>query len=104
MAKRLSKRYIAGERIEDALAAVRSAGARGHLGSIEYVGESIRSIDVANAETAVFVDLAQAIGTAGAPSTVSFDLSHVGSVIDPPARSSMSNPIAEAISGNFLIS
>lgn len=83
VAKRLSERYIAGERIDEALAAVRGAAARGHLGSIEYVGESVRSIDVANAEAAVFVDLARAIGAAGASSTVSFDLSHVGSVIDP---------------------
>ncbi|WP_228484800.1 proline dehydrogenase family protein [Microbacterium cremeum] len=83
VARRLSQRYIAGESPDDALAAVRSAAARGHLGSIEYVGESIRSADVAAAETAVFVGLAHAIAAAGLPATVSFDLSHVGSIIDP---------------------
>ncbi|WP_240658705.1 proline dehydrogenase family protein [Microbacterium sp. CPCC 204701] len=83
VARRLSERYIAGEHIDDALGAVRRAADRGHLGSIEYVGESVRSAEVVDAETAVFVKLAQAIGSAGLDSTVSFDLSHVGSVIDP---------------------
>ena len=96
VARRLSERYIAGERIDDALGAVRRAAERGHLGSIEYVGESIRSADVADAETAVFVELAQAIGTAGLASTVSFDLSHVGSVIDPELGFENASALARA--------
>lgn len=48
-----------------------------------YAGESVRDAAVADAETEVFLQLIEAIRTAGLPSTVSFDLSHVGSVVDP---------------------
>lgn len=95
-ASRVSRRYIAGEGIDDALGAVRAAMLRGHAGSIEYVGESIRSAEVANAETRVFTRLAHAIGDAGLPSTVSFDLSHVGSVIDPALGLENARAIARA--------
>ncbi|MCY4670582.1 MAG: proline dehydrogenase family protein, partial [Rhodococcus sp.] len=46
-------------------------------------GESVRDPELANAETDVFVELAERIGTSGVESTVSFDLSHIGLVIDP---------------------
>lgn len=95
-ARRVSNRYVAGEGIDDALEAVRRGMVRGHTGSIEYVGESIRSAEVANAETDVFVRLAEAIGEAGLPSTVSFDLSHVGSMIDPELGYANAERIARA--------
>ena len=83
VARRIAGRYTAGETIETALDAARASVARGHAVSIEYSGESIRDDELADAETEVFLDLTEAIAVAGLPSTVSFDLSHVGSVIDP---------------------
>ncbi|GAA3872948.1 proline dehydrogenase family protein [Leifsonia kafniensis] len=81
-AERVARRYTAGETVADAITAATAAMARGHLPSIEYAGESIRDADLARSETAVFLDLARAIHAASLPSTISFDLSHVGAVID----------------------
>ena len=83
LARKVAARYIGGETIDDAFDRLPSIFARGHKASIEYTGESVRDPELANAETDVFVELADRIGTSGVDSTVSFDLSHIGLVIDP---------------------
>lgn len=83
LASKIARRYTAGDTIDDALAATAQSAARGHQASIEYVGESVRDADVALAETDVIVTLAQRLSETSVPTTVSLDLSHIGSVIDP---------------------
>ncbi|KJF24991.1 proline dehydrogenase [Rhodococcus sp. AD45-ID] len=83
IARRVADRYIGGETMDEAFDRLPAIFARGHKGSIEYTGESVRDADVANAETDVFVELAERIGKTGVDSTVSFDLSHIGLVVDP---------------------
>jgi proline dehydrogenase len=83
LAAAVAGRYTAGDTADDAIAAARAALARGHRASIDYAGESVRDPDLARRETDVFLTLAAAIGRAGISPTVSFDLSQVGSVIDP---------------------
>ncbi|MCZ2404808.1 proline dehydrogenase family protein [Paenarthrobacter sp. Z7-10] len=83
VATRIARNYTAGDTIADALAAARACKSRGHTVSVEYVGESVRDPAVAAAETEVFLQLIEMIRAVGIPSTVSFDLSHLGSVIDP---------------------
>ena len=56
---------------------------RGHLGSIELVGESVRDARIADEQTAEFVDLARRIGESDHTATISLDLSHIGSVVSP---------------------
>jgi proline dehydrogenase len=83
VASKVARRYSAGETVGDAIAAAGAAVARGHQASIEYAGESIRTAELARSEAGVFLDLAAAIGAAGLPSTISFDLSHLGLLVDP---------------------
>ena len=83
LARRVADRYVAGETIDDAFDRLPAIFARGHKGSIEYTGESVRDSELANSETDVFVELSERIGTTGVDSTVSFDLSHIGLVVDP---------------------
>lgn len=83
VATRIARRYTGGESIDDAVASANASMARGHNLSVEYAGESIRDATMANAETEVFLHLIEVIRTARLPSTISFDLSHVGSVVDP---------------------
>lgn len=83
IATRVSRRYTAGETIDDAIAAAKRSLARGHAVSVEYVGESVRDESVAGAATDVFLELIDRLGSEGIPGTVSFDLSHVGAVVDP---------------------
>ena len=96
VAAAVASRYSAGETAGDAIAAAQARLARGHLASIEYAGESVRDVGLARRETDVFVTLAAAIGRAGIPATVSFDLSHVGSVVDRDLGLRHAREIAEA--------
>jgi proline dehydrogenase len=82
LAAAVASRYTAGDTADDAIAAARAGLARGHLASIDYAGESVRDAGLARRQTDAFLMLAAAIGRAGIPATVSFDLSQVGSVID----------------------
>ena len=83
IARRVAQRYIGGETVDEVFARVPASLARGHAVSIEYTGESVRDAALADAETEVFVDVAERIAEAGIPSTLSLDLSHIGLVVDP---------------------
>jgi proline dehydrogenase len=96
LAVAVARRYSAGETVDDAIAAAQAGLARGHQASIDYAGESVRDAGLARSETDVFLTLAAAIGRAGIPSTVSFDLSHVGSVVDRELGFRHAREIAEA--------
>lgn len=82
MASRVARRYSAGDTAADAIEVAAAAVARGHSASIEYAGESVRSADLARSEAGVFLELGAALGKTGLPSTISFDLSHLGALVD----------------------
>lgn len=81
--RRVAARYVAGQTVADVVAHVRTVAARGHAASAEYVGESCRDEAKAHADTAVFLDLVAAIKRERLRCSVSLDLSHVGSLVDP---------------------
>ncbi|UMR33077.1 proline dehydrogenase family protein [Massilia sp. MB5] len=80
--QRVAKRYVAGQKVTDVLARVARINAAGHAASAEYMGESCRSEAFVMAETEVFMELTAAIGRQDLNCSISFDLSHLGSVID----------------------
>lgn len=82
MATRVARRYSAGDTAADAIEVAVGAVSRGHAVSIEYAGESVRNADLARSEAGVFLDLGAALGKSGLPSTLSFDLSHLGALVD----------------------
>jgi proline dehydrogenase len=81
--QRVAQRYIAGNTIGELVQRVRGIAARGHCASAEYIGESCRDEARANAETVVFLDLVKALEHDNLPCSISLDLSHVGSLVDP---------------------
>ncbi|MDI6023695.1 proline dehydrogenase family protein [Leucobacter sp. UT-8R-CII-1-4] len=83
IAERVARRYTAGSQVDDALRLLAANHAKGHQGSIECVGESVRDADVALRETETIVDLAAQLAATPGTATISFDLSHVGSVVSP---------------------
>jgi proline dehydrogenase len=97
VASRISRRYTAGETIDSAIAAARASMARGHLVSLEYAGESVRDAHVAVAETEVFLALIERLREADIAATVSFDLSHVGSLVDPGLAARNARRMASAV-------
>jgi proline dehydrogenase len=79
---KVSQRYVAGRTVADALLRIEHIIAQGHAASVEYMGESVRDEAFAMAETEVFMELTKAIGQRNLNCSVSFDLSHVGSLVD----------------------
>ncbi|WP_229257533.1 proline dehydrogenase family protein [Duganella callida] len=79
---KVSQRYVAGRSVDEALQRVEQIIARGHAASAEYMGESVREEAFAMAETEVFLQLVRAIGQRNLNCSISFDVSHVGSLAD----------------------
>jgi proline dehydrogenase len=81
--ERVARRYVAGSSTDAALPRIAAILERGHAASVEYLGESCRVESEANAATEVFLGLIAALDARRLPCSISLDLSHVGSVIDP---------------------
>ncbi|MRW91226.1 proline dehydrogenase [Duganella sp. FT80W] len=79
---KVSQRYVAGRTVEDAIQRVEQIIGRGHAASAEYMGESVRDEGFAMSETDVFLQLVLAIGQRNLNCSISFDLSHLGSLVD----------------------
>lgn len=81
--RQVARRYVAGQTITDVVQRLRAIAARGHAASAEYMGESCRDDAKAEAETLHFLDLIDATEREHLKCSISLDLSHIGSVIDP---------------------
>jgi proline dehydrogenase len=77
-----ARRFIAGEQIEDAIAAARVLQAKGLLLSLDYLGESVATTTQAAAATREYVRLIDDIVAAGIERNISLKLSQLGIAID----------------------
>lgn len=77
-----ARRFIAGETIEDALAASRRLEAQGLLLTLDYLGESVRSLDEAVAAAREYVRLMDLIVAAGIERNISLKLTQLGIDVD----------------------
>ncbi|MBN6052367.1 proline dehydrogenase family protein [Nonomuraea sp. RK-328] len=82
LAWRVAERYVGGRTVGEALARAALLNAEGTPVSLDYMGESCRDAGLATAETEVFLDLSRQAAARGTNCSVSFDLSHIGSVVD----------------------
>ncbi|WP_433824994.1 proline dehydrogenase family protein [Actinoplanes sp. CA-015351] len=93
IARRVARRFVAGDSLKEALPRVARILAAGHRANAEYMGESCRDPRRATTETDVFVDAAHQL----APGcSVSLDLSHIGLAIDEELAFGNATRIAEA--------
>lgn len=76
--KKAADRYIGGENLSETLIKVQDSNDTGFKCSIEYMGESTRSIKEAAKATDEFLDICKAIDQKNLNSTISLDLSHIG--------------------------
>ncbi len=81
--QKISRRYIAGETTDEVISRLRAIRARGHATSAELMGESCRDEARANHATETFLQLIAQLNAYDIPCSISLDLSHIGSVIDP---------------------
>jgi len=77
-----ARRFIAGERVEEAIEVARGLQAKGLRLTLDYLGESVATTDQAAAAAREYVGLMGAIVAAGIERNVSLKLSQLGLVID----------------------
>ncbi|MFI2350788.1 proline dehydrogenase family protein [Streptomyces sp. NPDC019443] len=93
LARKVARRFVAGERLTDALDRAQRILADGHRVNIEYMGESCRDPQQATAETDVFLDAARLLPPG---CSISLDLSHIGLAVDEELALANASRIAQA--------
>ncbi|NUQ39015.1 MAG: proline dehydrogenase family protein [Caldilineales bacterium] len=83
LARRVARRFVAGETQAEALAAIRQLNQAGMLATIDYLGEHVTETEAASANVREYESVLAAIAAAGLQSGVSLKLSAMGLHIDP---------------------
>ncbi len=78
----LARRFVAGETVDDAIAAVRRLNAQGMTASLDFLGEDVRDRPTALRTTQTYVTMLDTICTAKARSNVSVKLTAIGLLVD----------------------
>ena len=81
--RKITSRFIAGETIDDAVAAIRDLNARGCSASFDHLNESVSSVAETEAEVREYLDILAQIDESGINSNVSIKLTQFGLEIDP---------------------
>ena len=102
--KKLTTRFVAGEDIEEAIAAIRQINGRSCSASFDHLNESVADEREAAAETREYLTVLARIEETGINSNVSIKLSQFGLQIDPElAYRNARTIVADAASrGNFV--
>ena len=77
-----ARRFIAGERIEEAIPAARRIQADGLMVTLDYLGESVASAAEADAATRAYLAVIETIAASGVERNVSLKLTQLGLTID----------------------
>lgn len=77
-----ARRFIAGETVDEAIACARSLQARGLMLTLDYLGESVRTLDEATAATREYMKLLDEIVASGIERNVSLKLTQLGIDVD----------------------
>ena len=81
--KKLTTRFVAGETIDEAVAAIRELNAEGCTASFDHLNESVASPAEAEAEVREYLDILAQIDETGIKSNVSIKLTQFGLELDP---------------------
>jgi proline dehydrogenase len=96
----LARRFVAGERIEDAIAAVRALNSEGMSATLDFLGEDVDSRDAAERTRGIYMDILGAIAKSGVDSNVSVKLSAMGLLFDEDFALDNLNAIVERAANN----
>ena len=102
--KQLTARFVAGEDMEEAIAAIRRLNARGCTASFDHLNESVTRVAEADEEVREYLRILARIDDTGIRSNVSIKLTQFGLGIDPElAYRNARTVVAEAARrGNFV--
>ena len=77
-----ARRFIAGETVDEAVETSRAVQAEGLLLTLDYLGESVRTVEEADAATREYVRLLDVIVASGIERNISLKLTQLGAGID----------------------
>jgi proline dehydrogenase len=77
-----ARRFIAGETVEEAIETARALQATGRLLTLDFLGESVRTLDEATAATREYVRLLDVIVASGIERNISLKLTQLGIDVD----------------------
>jgi len=102
--KKLTTRFVAGENIEEAIAAIRKINERGCTASFDHLNESVTAETETAAEVQEYLTVLSRIGETGIRSNVSIKLSQFGLQIDPELTYRNARTVVQdaASRGNFV--
>ena len=79
---RAASRFVAGEKLEDAIRAVRALNDKGINATLDHLGENTTNADEARQATHAITEIIDAIDASGVRSNVSIKLSQIGMKVD----------------------
>jgi len=102
--RKLTTRFIAGDNIDEAVAAIREVNKRGCSASFDHLNESVGTVEETEAEVTEYLDVLARIQETGINSNVSIKLSQFGLKIDPELAYRNARRVVEdaARRGNFV--
>jgi len=102
--QKLTKRFVAGENIEEAVAAIRELNVEGCSASFDHLNESVASAAEADEEMCEYLRILARIDETGIRSNVSIKLTQFGLAVDPElAYTNARAVVADAAQrGNFV--
>ncbi len=102
--RKLTTRFIAGENIDEAVAAIKDVNGRGCTATFDHLNESVTSSAETEAEVREYQDVLARIDESGIDSNVSIKLTQFGLEIDPDlAYRNARRVVEEAVRrGNFV--
>jgi proline dehydrogenase len=102
--KKLTTRFVAGEDIEEAIAAIRQINKNGCTASFDHLNESVTSAAETEAEVREYLRILERIDETGIRSNVSIKLTQFGLEIDPELAYRNARTVVEDASrrGNFV--
>ena len=77
-----ARRFIAGETLEEAIAAARAVEARGLTLTLDYLGESAATLEAAEAATCEYLRIVDAVVASGITRNISLKLTQLGLALD----------------------
>jgi proline dehydrogenase len=102
--KKMTHRFVAGDDIEEAIAAIREINAKGGTASFDHLNESVASASETEEEVREYLQILSRIDETGIRSNVSIKLTQFGLEIDPELAYKNARRVVEdaARRGNFV--
>ncbi|MBE3599579.1 MAG: proline dehydrogenase family protein [Limnochordaceae bacterium] len=99
-----ARRFVAGETLEEGIAAVRALRARGMLATLDFLGEKVAGLADAAEAASMYRRMVQALASAGLEPNVSLKLSQFGLTIDRATCAQNARGVVEAAAqvGGFV--